>query len=71
MGLKSVRKGTNVNEATPVPEKNRRRTGKRTCEPVEQEENHEQAHPGRERSDGKAAWRSIWHLKQRDKIIKN
>jgi len=23
MGLKSVRKGTNVNEATPVPEKNR------------------------------------------------
>ena len=41
MGWKSVRKGTNVNEALPLPERNRGRAGKTACKPVEQEENHE------------------------------
>ena len=40
-GWKSVWKGTNVNEALPLPGENRGRTGKRTCKSVEQEENHE------------------------------
>jgi len=41
MGWKSVRKGTNVNEELPLPEKNGGRTGKVTCKSVEQEENQE------------------------------
>jgi hypothetical protein len=40
MGWKSVRKGTNVNEALPFPEKNRGQTAKWTSKSVEQEENH-------------------------------
>jgi len=40
MGWKSVRKGTNVNEALVLPEKNGGWTGKRTCKSVEWEENH-------------------------------
>jgi hypothetical protein len=43
MGWKSAWKGANGNEAPPVPEKNRGRTGKRTCKSMEQEENHEKA----------------------------
>jgi hypothetical protein len=35
-----------VNEALPLPEKNRGRTGKRACKPVEQEENHKKVHVG-------------------------
>ncbi len=41
MVWKSVRKGTNVNEALPWPENNRGRTGKGICKYVKQEENHE------------------------------
>ena len=46
VGWKSVRKGTNVNEALLLPEKNRGRTGKVTCKSVEQEENHEKGPRG-------------------------
>jgi hypothetical protein len=41
MGWKSVWKGTNINEALLLPEKNRGWTGKKICKSVEQEENHE------------------------------
>jgi hypothetical protein len=41
MGWKNAWQGANGNEVPPVPEKNRGRTGKKTCEPLEQEENHE------------------------------
>jgi hypothetical protein len=46
MGCKSVRKGTNRNEAPPVPEKNRGRIGKRPCKSMEREENHEKGPRG-------------------------
>lgn len=41
MGWKGVRKGTNANEALPLPEENGGRTGKVACKSVEQEEDHE------------------------------
>ncbi len=44
MGWKSVRKGTNVNEALFLPEKNAGRTGIKTCKSVEQEQNTKKAH---------------------------
>ena len=40
MGWKSVRKGTNVNEAPLLPEKNRERTAKEACKSMELQENH-------------------------------
>jgi hypothetical protein len=45
-GVEKRGKGTNVNEALLLPEKNRGRTGKVTCKSVEQEENHEKGPRG-------------------------